>query len=148
MSSRIHSKQSTKLQSRSNPIDEGKIFISCKYLTDNKKYNFSHFKNDFRTAKEAYDDLFSKLKDLGKHTMRSIMQLDKRNGLESIPFSMFHQSFQQIMLRTEIVTKDSKLFVLRFHNQQYRMICMPNPLHQNIWYIIGFDFDYSAYSHN
>lgn len=69
----------------------------------------------------------------------NLFSRDKTHGFESIPS-------KQLKFRPNNykLTPDSKVLVIRFKKQKYRMIGMKK---NNIFHVFGFDFDHSAYNH-
>ncbi len=123
------------------------VLFSFKYLTKNAKHSFAFFKKEFRSAHSAYKALFEKLQFSSRMTMAEFSGLSKETGYELLPFEQFPKSMQAVLSNTGIVTKDKKLAVMRFKNEEYRIICQPDVNHDNVWHVIGFDFDMSAYNH-
>ena len=124
------------------------VSFNFRYLTDNKNYNFDYFgKKELRKCSEAYSQLYSKLKVLSENDMRCWKQAGKVSVYELIPFNEFSEQFQSILSNVDIVGKDSKIAVFRFGQNDYRIIAKEGINQRDILYIIGFDFDYSAYNH-
>lgn len=123
------------------------VSFSFKYLTDNKSFNFEYFGSDMRNRHDAYEALCKRLQELSDYGIEKLMNMQKKQGCESIPYSDFYDSFKSVLNKVEVVSKDSKLWIFRFSSGNYRIIAKSNVLDGNILYIIGFDFDYSAYDH-
>ena len=122
--------------------------FSFKYMSSNNNYNFKFFGNKEKSKKlSAYDELMAKLKTISEMSMKDFGILPKATGFELLELSDFNHNVKSILKNTGIVSKDSKLMVSRFCNEKYRMICKQDNKHQNIFYIICFEFDYSAYKH-
>lgn len=116
------------------------------YLTNNNSYNFDFFKKDATNKLKAYCLFIQKLKELSSESIELIQQKCKADGLETIPYKSFKESFKGILDTSKIVTKDSKLIVFRF-NKVYRIICKNDMHTSNLLHILGFDFDFAAYNH-
>lgn len=120
--------------------------FSFKYLTKNNNYSFSFFKKDTKRAHDAYKGLLKKINEISIVNMDALGLLPKEKGFETIPFRQFSNSVQNILSNTGIITNESKLTIFRFCNS-YRTICKQDSKAQNIFHIIAFDFDFSAYDH-
>ncbi len=130
---------------KTKPVE--KISFNFKYITSNKTYGLKYFCGDCRNSEKALSELFNKLEELSKITLTDAKANGKIQGCEPLKYSKFNLSFQQIMDNTDIISKDSSLEVFRFCQNNYRLICKPDIIHTNLLYIIGFDFNYSAYNH-
>ena len=122
-----------------------KLCFSFDTVTQNKNYSFK--KVDKGSKVGAYEALLVKLNDLSSINAAEAHERGKIKGMEKIPYVQLSEGMQKICDGTGIVTKDSKVAVFRFCNQQYRMICKDDLIHSNLMHIIAFDFDYSAYDH-
>ena len=123
------------------------ISFNLKYLTTNKSYCFKTLKGDVRKSEKAFSELFVKLCNISELTLDDAKARGKIQGCEPIPYFQFSKSFQQVMDGIDVISKDSTLSVFRFCQNDYRIICKTDVQHSNLLYIIGFDFDYSAYDH-
>ena len=135
------------INGHSKPLIVDHILFSFKYITKNKKHSFNYFCTDMRKAHKAYEALFQKMNKISIITMTQLLGLRKDSGVETLSYSRFNSSMQEILGKIPNITSDSKFMVFRFCNGCYRMICKPDETYQNILHIIGFDFDYSAYTH-
>lgn len=72
-----------------------------------------------------------------------MLNLRKNSGLEAIPIYQFKKCFKNAVN----AKPDEKLFLQRFAGQDYRLIMYKSPDIDNLMYIIGFDFDHTAYDH-
>ena len=123
------------------------IVFSFEFWTTNAKYNFEYFKKSLRDKEKAYDELHSKLHELSGMSILEVKERSKERGAEYLPYSRFSPSFLSILNNTGIVTPDSKLKVIRICNQNYRLICKEGVQDSKVLYLLGIDFDYSAYDH-
>lgn len=116
-----------------------------RYLIHHKKHGFEYFgKHQSRDASQMYRDFTDCLEKISKLDPLEFMLLRKNKGMESISFTSFPKQSQKILSNNEIVTNDSKLFIIRFGPQQhYRIICVPDPEESQLLHIICFDFDFS-----
>ena len=145
----IAAKQNNSVKKSENIVESRPLVsFNFKYLTDNKKFNFDYFK-DMRIRHDAYKTLCDRLQELSAYDVMTLRGMSKQQGCEAIPYSDFNDSFQAVLNKVEIVSKDSKLLIFRFNKGNYRIIVKSGILdkHENILHIIGFDFDYSAYDH-
>ena len=126
------------------PISTPKISVSLRYLTPNKNFNFDFFGKNFRDKATAFEKSIEFLQHLTSKTMLEISTLSKFDvcGFETIPFA-------QIKFNPDVVIlgKDAKIHVFRFGTGgNYRMLGFFEG-EQALLNIIGFDFNFSAYSH-
>lgn len=117
--------------------------FSFEYVTSNKHYSFEYFKdrNDKRKASTA---LVQKLHELSLISWTDIILRDKEMGMESMPFHVLN--FSPLSEFSKTITKDAKFMAFRFNNQSNRLIGIKSEACP-IFHIIGYDFDYTAYSH-
>ena len=125
-------------------LNVNSVLFSFKYMSSNKKLCFKYFGKDVSKSKEAYESFFQKISEICQLEMQEILNLPKNIGLETIPYKDFQACFSGI---DEIVSNDSKLTVFRFKSGNYRIICKQDINHQNIFYVLGFDFNFSVYTH-
>ena len=112
--------------------------FSFKHITTNKKYNINHF-NKARDKAKAYGALFYIMDVFQNRSWLESMNLDKKNGFETISYKELNFNPKGFSL-----AKDDKLLIVRFKRGYYRMIGMKE---DNIFHVFGFDFNYSAYDH-
>ena len=129
------------------PVKENKISFNFMYLTNKKDYNFDFFNLDKANKLKAYISLHDKMQQLSEITMQDCKARGKISGSENIKYNDFNESFKSILKNIEIVSKDSSLCVIRFNQQNYRLICKTGIIDNDVLYVIGFDFNYSAYNH-
>ena len=122
--------------------EEENISFSIAYLTKNKNYNFEHFGSsrlrDELEARKALDEL---LQVLSCSSWMSILQRRKRDfgGVETLSARAIHFTPSD-----GTVSEDEKYLSFRFFSQKYRLLGRKIG---SVLYIVGFDFDYSAYNH-
>jgi len=131
--------------------------FSFQYMTQNdNKYSFSFFgKSQFRDGHGAYEGLIKRLCDLERINLDTLLLQPKNTGLETIDISQFHGPFKRIVKENQLRNEQAevcKLTVFRFKNahnkeSEYRLICKQCVTEERLFYIIGFDFDFSAYDH-
>jgi hypothetical protein len=122
------------------------ISFCFQYQTKNKSYCFKYF-NKASDSYKAYSYFFEKLCELSTIDMNEAKTRGKISGCEPIPYKNFSKSFKKILAGTQVISKDSVLSVFRFCQNDYRLICKTDINHSNLLHVIGFDFDFSAYSH-
>ena len=131
--------------------------FSFQYMTQNdNKHSFSFFgKSQFRDSHGAYEGLINRLCDLERINLDTLLLLPKNTGLETIDISQFHGPFKRIVKENQLHNEKAevcKLTVFRFKNthnkeNEYRLICKQCVTEERLFYIIGLDFDFSAYDH-
>ena len=70
---------------------------------------------------------------------KDLFSRSKEIGFESIPSKQLKLQPKNLSL-----PPDSKVLCIRFKKQTYRMLGIKN---KDVFHVIGFDFDYSAYNH-
>lgn len=144
---KIKESQKLKKVGRIQAQEPDHIVFSFRYWTTNSKYNFEHFKKAVRDREKAYNGLHDKLYELSRMTKLELIEKPKERGAEYLPYSRFYPSFSTILDKTGIVSPDSKLVIIRICNQDYRLICKDGIQDSKVLYLIGIDFDYTAYDH-
>lgn len=122
-------------------------YFSFRYMTANKQYSLSYLESLQGPAREnTLKMLYERLAELSCHPWLYWTQQPKNIGLETIKYDQLHFEPQN---NTEL-TKDSTLYIFRFDTYQGhgkgRIIGFKSaPC--SVFQIIGYDFDFSAYSH-
>lgn len=134
-----------KKQASENAIQNCPVFpvfcFSC--ITNNNHYNFEFYKND-KEKNNALSELYEKIQFISGYTWKEFMLLRKEIGMETIPISQLNFAINDKVGIT--ITHDEKFISIRFGNQDKRLIGIKRS-GCPILYIIGFDFDFSAYKH-
>ena len=119
--------------------------FSLEHLTENANYNFRYFKRDrLRDELNARQGLDKLLTFLSRSTWKAIWQKrrDEFGGTEGIK-----ACFMQFRPSNYDITDDEKILSFRFGDKmEYRLLGLLKPT-EATFYIIGLDFDYSAYNH-
>ncbi len=116
--------------------------FSFQHMTMNHKYNFNYFsKKMLHDEQKVKSALINKLIEISSNTWLGISGQGKKWGFETIPQSEINFSPENYTM-----SKDSKYCVFQFNNHNMRIIGIKKDLCP-IYYIIGFDFDFSAYNH-
>ena len=125
------------------PTFEGNISVSLQYLSKNKQRNFEFFSKNLRTRLKALEEFLDLLKRLTSKTRLEISSIPKESdcGFEEIPFEQINCSPDGIIL-----DKGANIFIFRFCNGKYRLLGFFTEK-APVFNVIGFDFNYSAYSH-
>ncbi len=119
-----------------------KPVLSFAYLTTNSKYNFDYFGKDKHNRITAKAELIDRLIQLTQETWVYWQSLSKfQGGLETLKASDICFSPKDYEF-----SEDEKVIVFRFCSGDYRIIGFQNSSSPT-YYIIGFDFNYSAYDH-
>ncbi|WP_288866768.1 hypothetical protein [uncultured Sneathia sp.] len=120
-----------------NETDNRRLSVSFEIITTNSKFNFNYFSSKMiREKAKAYDELHRLLAEISNSYFKKLMNKIKNKGLEKLEDINFKPCKQ--------LYNDENIYVMRFNQQKYRLIFI---LRDNIVYIIGFDFNYSAYNH-
>lgn len=119
-----------------------KPHFSFEYLTSNNNFNFEWFTSKAKRDKtEAKAALIDRLIEISSSSWLFWNSLDKKHGIETISIRELNFSPSGYKF-----SSDEKVTVFRFFNQKYRIIGFKDTSLPT-YYIIGFDFDYSAYNH-
>ncbi len=113
--------------------------FSFRHLTKNKDYNFE--KLDKGQKRDWSCSLTERLMDLSKETWVRLANLSKENGFETFSNSQIRFSPNDYNF-----TPDEKVIVFRFNSENGRIIGI-KPSSCSVFYIIGFDTNFSAYGH-
>lgn len=116
--------------------------FSFQHLTTNNHYNFEYFSShDKKSMELAKSELYNKLEEISKTSWKDWIIQNKKLGAEKLTFSRIHFSGQGIKL-----APDEPMYIFRFDHQSKRIIGFRKDKCP-IYYIIGYDFDHSAYNH-
>ncbi len=133
-------------EQRKCPIENGKIILSFRHVTTNKKYNFECFKkSDARKnldARKALDKLFSEITNI--EWVESIRRGKYRfGGCEKL----LKYQIADINIPNMKVTDDIPVYIFRFGNQDEYRVCGIKGEGCHVLYIVAYDFDFSLYKH-
>ena len=122
------------------------IIFSYKYLSNNKSFGLPAF-DSVQNSAAALESLIEKQREISAYHLAKLRMLGKIRGSEPIPLKQFNKSLQGVFSFISIIDKESKMDVIRFGSQDYRMICKSDPVHGNILHVIAFDLNFTAYDH-
>ncbi len=122
------------------------IILSFKYSISNKDYTIEKVVKAKEKCNKIIDKLFKKLEEISKLTWEELQNRPHETGYEMIPISEFKISLESIKRELQL-SDDSKIIVFRFNNQNNRLLGVRSKECNSILYIIGYDWDYSAYDH-
>ena len=122
------------------------IILSFKYSIRNKKYTIEHILKQKSNNKKTIENLFKKLEELSNLSWLELQNRPRENAYEMIPISEFYINLEEIKAKLNL-WDDSKIIVFRFDNQNRRLLGIRSQECSSILYIIGYDWDYSAYNH-
>ena len=115
-----------------------------KHITTNRHYNFHYYNSNkqYREKAESLESLLSRLHELSSTDWKALMTLEKKNGLETIPFGQM-----QFSPSSFTIGDDEKVYSFRFNKDKNRIICAKANDCRLTLHVVGFDFDFSAYNH-
>lgn len=132
-----------------NCLYDESIIISFKYSVSTKHYTIEQIT---KKTKEKCNDkiyyLFEKLEELSKTKLVDFQNKPKSVGYEMIPLNQFKLKIDSNTMKELKLTNDSKIIVFRFGKQNYRMFMIQSKVCPALLYLIGYDWDYSAYDHS
>lgn len=122
------------------PQDEG-IGLSFKYLTSNSDHNFSYFKKNKNECIKSKAALYDRIEEITKESWMYWYNQSKFTGIETLPVKSitFKPSGYEF-------SDGDKVIVFRFNGNDGRIIGFKIDS-SPFYYVIGFDFDHSAYDH-
>jgi hypothetical protein len=122
------------------------IILSFKYSVKNKNYTIDKQTKAKEKCNKIIQRLFEKLEEISQITWKELQNRPKETGYETIPISEFNFNFDNLKEKLKL-SDDSKIIVFRFNNQKCRLLGVRSQECSSILYIIGYDWDYSAYNH-
>lgn len=115
--------------------------FSFRYLTTNSTFNFDYFGKDKTAADVAAQELALRIIEVTENPYTYWSGKSKDIGIETLPF--YQLKVKPNKLET---SSDDKAIVFRFHKQKYRIIGIRLESCPT-FYVIAFDFNFSAYQH-
>ena len=122
------------------------ISVSFQMVTNERRYTFEQFEENIRLGFQARKALDELLVELSSHTWRDLGKRRKEQfgGFESLSLSQI----KSCLYKKSDLTPDMSVWVFRFSGKQYRLIAYKRAGdNENVLYILGYDFDHSAYDH-
>ena len=148
MSHRVKGRQQSPefKQQHTDEVSSQYPFISFRYLTSNSKHSLDFIrKQNLSDRDKTLSGLLERLKEITQSTWEKLGSLPKdRNGYETL-------SSKELFFRGQNEYKeDQKVIVFRFdtwqgHNKGRIIGLKESP--NSTFFIIGFDFDFTAYKH-
>lgn len=115
--------------------------FSFRFLTKNKKFNYEYF-SEGKDKEKMLSHLSQKIIELTQNPYTHWNNLAKQTGIEML----YYWQMDHVIPSGLEMTKDDKVWVFRFCSQDYRILGVRLESCPTM-YIIGFDFNYKAYSH-
>ena len=109
------------------------------YLTDKKEFNFESL--DKGKKREWHSALVDRMVEISRESWLAWLNRPKEVGIETIFASELRFSPKGYTF-----SPDEKVAIFRFKSQEGRIIGFKES-QVPIYYVIGFDLDYSAYDH-
>lgn len=125
--------------------EEGLCF-SWKLAASSGKFALYNVEADKNERLIRSDALMERLKELSGYSLRKLLLMGKRTGLETLPLSCFVPAIENMDGVREL-GRDDKLYVFRFGKQKYRLICRKRECALDVFDVLAADWDYSAYDH-
>lgn len=122
------------------------ILLSFKYSIKNKNYTIEKITGANQKCNKIMKKLFEKLQEISKLTWKELQNRPRESGYEMIPISQFKIDLTSIKEELKLAD-DSKIIVFRFNNQDVRLLGVRSQECSSILYVIGYDWDFSAYNH-
>ena len=122
------------------------IILSFKYSVNNRNYKIEKITKSKDRTNKTVQKLFERLEEISNLTWKELQNRPKETGYEMIPISQFRINLENIKKDLNL-SDDSKIIVFRFNSQKCRLLGVRSQECSSILYIIGYDWDYSAYDH-
>ncbi|MCI8640698.1 MAG: hypothetical protein HFJ59_02335 [Clostridia bacterium] len=123
-----------------------KILLSFKYSINNRDYTIKNITTAKKKCNREIENLFKKLEEITNLTWKELQNRPKQTGYETIPISEFNICLDNIKQDLNL-SDDSKIIVFRFNSQKSRLLGVKSYECSSILYIIGYDWNFSAYNH-
>lgn len=118
--------------------------FSFRYLTTNSTYNLNYFKSTQESEKnKMLAELSKRITEITSDTWLKWGSKGKKIGYETLIYSNLAFSSNKL---PDTFTKDEKVYIFRLNGSSYRFIGVKIDYCPTL-YIIGFDFNFSAYKH-
>ena len=127
---------------------DNNIILSFKYSVKTKDYTIEKIT---RKSKEKCNDIIyelqEKFRELSNMRLLDFQNKPKSTGYEMLPLYELNISIDEEMKRELDLANDSKIIVFRFYKQKCRLLLVHSKKCPSLLYVIGYDWDYSAYKH-
>ena len=92
-------------------------------------------------------ELYEKFKELSNMKLLEFQNKPKSTGYEMLPIYQLNMEIDEQIRKELELTNDSKIIVFRFNKQKCRMLLVQSRKCPSLLYVIGYDWNYSAYKH-
>lgn len=124
------------------------IILSFKYSVKSKEYTIEKItKKTKEKCNDIMYELYEKFKELSNMRLIEFQNRPKSIGYEMIPLYEFNMVVDENTKRELDLTNDSKIIVFRFNKQKCRLLLIQSRKCPSLLYVIGYDWNYSAYKH-
>lgn len=127
---------------------DNNIILSFKYSVKSKNYTIEKITK--RTKEKCNDiiyELYEKFRELSNMKLIDFQNKPKSTGYEMLPLYEFNFSLDDETKKKLELANDSKIIVFRFNKQKCRLLLVQSKTCPALLYVIGYDWDYSAYKH-
>lgn len=132
----------------SNCLKNENIIISFKYSVSTKHYTIEQItKKTKEKCNNKIQCLFEKFEELSNTKLIDFQNKPKTVGYEMLPLNQFNLNIDSKTMNELKLTNDSKIIVFRFGKQKYRLFMVQSRMCPSLLYVIGYDWDFSAYNH-
>ena len=124
------------------------IILSFKYSVNSKEYTIE--KVTKKTKEKCNDimyELYEKFKELSNLKLVDFQNKPKTVGYEMLPLYELNVAIDERIRKELNLTNDSKIIIFRFNKQKCRMLLVQSKKCPSLLYVIGYDWNYSAYKH-
>lgn len=123
-------------------VQNEEVGFSFKYLTTNSNYNFEFFEKSKHDCIKSKAVLLDKIEEITQQPWIHWHNQSKYcGGIERIPAKEL-----KFKPNDYEFSEGDKVIVFRFNGDKYRIIGIKFEL-DPFYYVVGFDFDHSAYNH-
>lgn len=124
------------------------IILSFKYSVNSKEYTIEKITKKTKEKSNAIMyELYEKFKELSNVKLVDFQNKPKSVGYEMLPVCELNVVIDERTKKELELTNDSKIIVFRFNKQKCRMLLVQSKKCPSLLYVIGYDWNFSAYKH-
>ena len=127
---------------------DNNIILSFKYSVKTKDYTIEKItKKSKEKCNDIIYELHEKFRELSNMRLLDFQNKPKSTGYEMLPLYELNVVIDEQIKRELDLANDSKIIVFRFNKQKCRLLLVQSKKCPALLYVIGYDWDYSAYKH-
>ena len=127
---------------------DNNIILSFKYSVKTKDYTIEKItKKSKEKCNDIIYELHEKFRELSNMRLLDFQNKPKSTGYEMLPLYELNVVIDEQIKRELDLANDSKIIVFRFNKQKCRLLLVQSKKCPALLYVIGYDWNYSAYKH-